>query len=52
MNELGSIQAVGHMLQADQMDQRTTRCRDRGSDERPVRFVRRDWPGGLLHEPG
>ena len=25
VNELGSIQAVGHMLQADQMDQRTTR---------------------------
>ena len=24
VNELGSIQAVGHMLQADQMDQRTT----------------------------
>lgn len=25
VNELGSIQAVGHMLQADRMDQRTTR---------------------------
>lgn len=25
VNELGSIQAVGHMLQADQMGQRTTR---------------------------
>ena len=25
VNELGSIQAVGHMLQADQMDKRTTR---------------------------
>lgn len=25
VNELGSIQAVGHMLQSDQMDQRTTR---------------------------
>ena len=36
VNELGSIQAVGHMLQADQMDQRTTQCQDRRSDERPV----------------